>query len=175
MSQKDFYDEDEVINSLVNEKTPQPNSSKEENRNEQFHNQFPKGVQFQVGQTGCGCFDTRKLIINLAIYTIVLMATSGLLPGFYLSGITAAIRAALTLTLLNTFVKPLIIFFTFPITVATMGLFYFAINGIIIMMTSSIMGADFRIDNFLTALLAALVISLIQSAIKKYILKVDQL
>jgi len=165
MSNKDFYDEEEITRSIVNDKTP--------NRNQRQSGQEQPNIHVQ--QVGCGCFDMRKFFTNLIIYSVVLMVTAGLFPGFYIESIFAAIRAAFTLTLLNTFVKPLIVFFTFPLTVLTLGLFYFVINGIIIMMTAAIMGESFVISNFFTALVVAIFISLLQHFIKKYLLKVDQL
>jgi len=172
MSNKDFYDEDEIIDSIVNE-TPNMTEEFRRNQNQQYHT--GQGPQIHFQQVGCGCFDSRKFLTNFGIYIVVLMVTAGLFPGFYLSGVFGAIRAAFTLTLLNTFVKPLIIFFTFPITIVTLGLFYFAINGIILMMTAGLMGSAFVISNFFTAIIAALFISILQHFIKKHVLKVDQL
>lgn len=103
------------------------------------------------------------------------MVTAGLFPGFRIASIPAAVRASLTLTLLNTFVKPLIVFFTFPLTIATLGLFYLIVNGIIIWITAGIMGDAFIISNFFTAFFAAIFISLLQHFIKTHLLKVDQM
>jgi len=173
MSNKDFYDEDEIIDSIVNEKTP--NMTEEFQRQQQQGNPFGGIHVQQVGCGGCGCFDLRKLLTNFLIYTVVLMVTSGIFPGFTLSGIQAAIQAGAILTLLNTFVKPILIFFTFPLTIMTLGLFYFVINAIIILMTAGFMGYDFVISNFGIAFLAALFISLLQHLIKRHLLRVDQL
>jgi len=171
MSDKDFYNEDEIIDSIVNEKTP---STDENFRNNRWQNPYGR-PNVHVQQIGCGCFDGRKFLTNFLIYSLVLMVTSGIFPGFYLDGIPSAIRASFTLTLLNTFVKPLIIFVTFPLTIVTLGLFYLVVNGIIIWITARIMGDSFVISNFLTAFLAAIFISLLQQLIKKHLLKVDQL
>jgi len=171
VSNKDFYDEDEIIKSIVDEKTP--NMTEEFQRN-QWRNQNGR-PNIHVHQVGCGCFDLRKFFTNFLIYSVVLMVTAGLFPGFYIASIPAAIRASFTLTLLNTFVKPFIVFFTFPITIVTLGLFYLIINGLIIWMTASRMGDDFIISNFFTAFIAAIFISLLQHYIKKHLLKVDQL
>lgn len=174
MSHKDSYNEEEIIDSIVNEKTP--------NMTEEFtQNQRQNSTQFgnihvqQLGCNGCGCFDLRKMFTNFLIYTVVLMVTSGIFPGFQIIDVGAAMRAGLILTLLNTFVKPLIVIFTFPLTIATLGLFYFVINAIIVLMTAGMMGYDFVISNFFTAFFAAIFISLLQHFIKKHLLKVDQL
>jgi len=171
MSNKDYYDEDEVIDSLVNDKTP--------NKNENFSNDrwqgFSGNRNVNVHQVGCGCFDIRKFLINFLIYTIVLMVTAGLFPGFYIANFSAALRAAFTLSLLNTFVKPLLVFATFPLTIATLGMFYLVVNGIIIWITAGIMGDSFVISSFFTAFIAAIFISTLQHFIKKHLLKVDQM
>ena len=171
VSDKDFYDEDEIIDSIVNEKAP--SMTEESQRNQGYG--WNRNQNVRVQQVGCGCFDSRKFVINFLIYSVTLMVTAGLFPGFYIDGIASAIWAALTLTLLNTFVKPIIVFFTFPLTVVTLGAFYFVVNGIIIMMTARIMGDSFIITNFLIAMIAAIFISIIQQFIKKQILKVDHL
>ena len=170
MPNKDSYDEDEIIDSLVNEKMP---------TTENFHNSRWHSPDSQhnvhIHQASCGCFDGRKFLTNFLIYSLVLMVTAGLFPGFYIASIPAAIGASFTLTLLNTFVKPLIVFFTFPLTIATLGLFYLVVNGMIIWITASIMGESFIISNFFTAFFAAIFISILQHFIKKHLLKVDQL
>lgn len=171
MSNKDFYDEDEIIESLVDEKIP--NMTEEFHRNQRRNQNGQPNIHMH--QVGCGCFDPRKFFTNFLIYSVVLMVTAGLFPGIYIAGIPAAIRAAFTLTLLNTFVKPFIVFFTFPITVLTLGLFYLIINGIIIWMTANMMGGYFVISSGFTAFFAAIFISLLQHYIKRYLLKVDQL
>lgn len=171
MSRKDFYDEDEIIDSIVNDRAP--NMTEEFQRNQRQNQNGRPNVYVQ--QVGCGCFDLRKFFTNFLIYSVVLMVTAGLFPGFYIADIPAAIRASFTLTLLNTFVKPLIVFFTFPITIITLGLFYLIINGIIIWMTANMMGGYFVISSPFTAFFAAIFISLLQHYIKKHLLKVDQL
>lgn len=173
MSHKQFYDEKEVIDSIVDEK---PNHTDEFTRNQRQRQQqsnpyFQGQPNLHVQQLGCGCFDSRKFMINFLIYIATLMTTAAFFPGFYLASAPAAIRAAFTLTLLNTFVKPILIFFTFPLMVVTLGFAYFLINGMILSMTASMMGSDFVISNFFTTMLAAMFISILQFFIKEHVLK----
>ncbi|MCL1989649.1 MAG: phage holin family protein [Defluviitaleaceae bacterium] len=171
MSKKDFYDEDEIIKNINNEEMP--------DWKEDFQNHLWRETTGQphlrVQRVRLGCFNVRKLLTNFVIYSVVLMVTAGLFPGFYLDGIFAAIQAAFILTLLNTFVKPIIVLFTFPLTIATLGFFYFIINGMIMMLTAGMMGYSFVITNFFVAFLTAIFISILQNFIRKKILKVDQL
>ena len=156
---KDVIDEKEVIDSLVGE-------APEKNAGGANFNSF--GSTGNVTQVGCGCFDIRKMLINLCIYTIALMVTGWLFQGFYIANVGAAVRAAILMSFLNVVVKPFLIFFTLPLTILTMGLFYFMINGIILMIASGFMGSDFQISTLFTAIFASFFISFLQSFMKNF-------
>lgn len=70
-----------------------------------------------------------QLLIRLLITTIAVLITDLLLPGVSLgdmsntNGLITALLVAVVLGLLNTFLKPLLILFTLPATLLTMGLF----------------------------------------------------
>ena len=61
-----------------------------------------------------------------------------ILPGVEVSGYVSAIIVALIISLLNMFVRPLLIFFTLPATIVTFGLFLFVINAIIILLADKL-------------------------------------
>jgi putative membrane protein len=66
------------------------------------------------------------------------------------------------LGLLNIFVKPILVLFTLPVTLFTLGLFLLVINAILILLCAKIVGG-FRVDSFFTALIFSVVLSLSQS------------
>jgi len=68
----------------------------------------------------------------------------------------------LVLSLLNVFIKPLIVLFTLPVTLLSMGLFLLVINALIIILCAKIVGG-FVIDGFWTALFFSIILSLLQS------------
>ncbi|MEE0881173.1 MAG: phage holin family protein, partial [Turicibacter sp.] len=78
-----------------------------------------------------GCFDIKSIIINLIVYTLVLMVTSGWFDGFYVENTFAALNTALVMSALNIILKPIIVLLTLPLTIITFGLFYVIINGLI--------------------------------------------
>jgi putative membrane protein len=82
------------------------------------------------------------------------------LPGVTLSGFWAALLAALVLGLINVFIKPLLIIFTLPINILTLGLFTLVINALVIMMASGIT-PGFKVDGFWNALLFSIVLSIV--------------
>jgi putative membrane protein len=81
------------------------------------------------------------------------------LPGIHIASFPALAVAALVLGLLNALVKPILVLLTLPITVMTLGLFYFVVNGLTFALTSALV-PGFNIDSFWWAILGALVVSL---------------
>jgi putative membrane protein len=71
-----------------------------------------------------------------------------------------AIIVALVLALLNTFIKPILVILTIPVTIITLGLFLLVINILIIKWTDRLVGG-FTVDGWLSALLFSLIVSLV--------------
>jgi putative membrane protein len=90
------------------------------------------------------------------------MFLSHFIKGVYVENFTTSIIVAMVLGLLNLFVKPILILFTLPITLFTLGLFLLVINAILILLCAKIVGG-FRVDSFFTALIFSMVLSLFQS------------
>lgn len=113
----------------------------------------------------------RNWIFSLIINTVVLLVVAGYFDSFHLDGIGAAFLASVILSIMNVIVKPILVILTLPVTVLSLGLFLIVINAITLMMTSALMGDLFIIDSFGYALLAAIVISLLNMAIQKLIIE----
>ncbi|MBU5310148.1 phage holin family protein [Ligilactobacillus saerimneri] len=101
---------------------------------------------------------------------IAFIALAGLMPNqFYVSGILVAFVAAIVLGLLNALVKPILILLSLPITVLSMGLFYFVINALMLQMTSAFMGSSFHFASFGVTFLVALILSAVNVIISTYL------
>jgi len=72
-----------------------------------------------------------------------------------------ALLAALTIMVLNRFVKPLLILLTIPATLFTFGLFILVINAIILLLASEII-EEFQIKSFWAAVGLSLFLSVVQ-------------
>lgn len=68
--------------------------------------------------------------------------------------------AALILAVLNALIKPLIIIFTLPAIVFTLGFFLVVINGVIVWLLGLVYG-QLNVESFWTAVLAGLIIGLV--------------
>ncbi len=95
-----------------------------------------------------------RFIINLLLLALV----AWMFEGIQISGALSLIFAGIILGLLNTFLRPILVIFTLPLTILTLGLFIFVINALLFMMTSA-MVKGFYISSFWVALAAALVYS----------------
>jgi len=100
-------------------------------------------------------FLARWLISAISIYII-----AGLSIGVNASSFKATLVAAAILGIVNTIIKPILVIFTLPITIMTLGLFTFIINGITLMITSSIVGG-FNVSNIFAAVVASVLISIV--------------
>jgi putative membrane protein len=116
-------------------------------------------------------FDMKSWIVSILVNALILTVVAGYFDSFYLSGIGAALAASFILSVLNVLVKPFLILLTLPVTVFTLGLFLFVINGVTLMITEGLMGDSFNIDDFGAAILAAVVISLLNLMIEKAIVE----
>jgi putative membrane protein len=112
-----------------------------------------------------------RWISSILVNSLVLIVVAGYFESFYIEGVGAAIIASIILAVLNVLVKPILILLTLPVTVLSLGLFLFIINAITLWMTQSIMGESFVIETFGMAILAAIVISILNLMIQKVIIE----
>lgn len=106
-----------------------------------------------------------RLLTRLLFNTIAALVASYLLSGVHINSVTTALVVAIVLALLNTFIKPILVILTIPITIVTLGLFLIVINVLIIKWTASIVDG-FSVDNWLWALLFSIVISIVSSILE---------
>ncbi|MDC3412260.1 phage holin family protein [Aquibacillus sp. 3ASR75-11] len=102
-----------------------------------------------------------RWLLSLFLNAIAIIAVAQILDSFYVEGFMTAIIASFIVSILNLIVKPILVVLTLPITFVTFGLFLFVINAITLMITQSVLGAAFVIDGFGSAILAAVVIAIL--------------
>ena len=111
-----------------------------------------------------------KILLGWAINALCLLALPYLVPAVKLSGFGTALLVALVLGLLNIFIRPLLFVLTLPITLLTLGLFTFVINGLMFWLAARLIDG-FAITNFGWAILAAVVYSLISWAVSSLLMR----
>jgi putative membrane protein len=101
-------------------------------------------------------------IIQFLLTGLAVLLTAYLLPGVHVDHYGHALLAALVLAIANVLLKPLLIIFTIPLTIATLGLFLLVINAIIIIVVDYFV-PGFRVDGFWWALAFSLILSIFNS------------
>jgi putative membrane protein len=84
---------------------------------------------------------------------------SAVVPGVHLDSVGTLLLASLVLGLVNAIVRPLVLLFTLPLTVLTLGLFILVINAAMVGLVAWLV-PSFHVDGFFSALFAALLVSL---------------
>lgn len=99
-----------------------------------------------------------NVLMRLLIRGLSVVITSYLLPGIHIENFLTAIVVGVVLGIINTVIKPVLIILTLPINLLTLGLFTFLLNGLLVLLTSSLV-PGFRVDNFGWAILFSILIS----------------
>ena len=107
-----------------------------------------------------------SFLVRILTTTLAILLVTKLMPGVSVNSVTTAIILSLVLAVLNVFVKPILIFFTLPITVFTLGLFLLVINALIILIASNLVDG-FKVNGFWSALFFSIVLSLTISLFDK--------
>jgi len=103
-----------------------------------------------------------NLLNRLLITSVAAVAGAYILPGVHVDGVWAAILFAIVLSLLNAFLKPVLVVLTLPATFITFGLFLLVINAIVILVADWLMDS-FDVDGFGWALIFSFLLSLASS------------
>jgi len=100
-------------------------------------------------------------MFRLLIHMVAILIISYLLPGVIrVDGVWAALVAAFILGIVNAILRPILIFFTLPITVLTLGLFLLVINGLMLWLVSAVV-SGFQVNGFWGAVLGSILISIV--------------
>lgn len=102
----------------------------------------------------------QRVVLN----TVIFLVLANFLDGFHVDQWTSAVLAAVILSLLNAIVKPIVTLLSLPVTLLTLGLFYFVINGLMIWLTGYFV-AGFMVSSFGQAILVSMILSLVNSLV----------
>lgn len=98
------------------------------------------------------------------------LITAYVVPGIFVSNFYIAFIVAFVWGFISFFIKPILTILTLPISIFTLGLFSFVLNGLLFWFISSFI-EGFKIDGFLSAVLGAFAVSILTSIFSKIFLK----
>jgi putative membrane protein len=103
----------------------------------------------------------RNFLIRVVINALALAATAYILPGIAVSSdVGAVLLVALIFGVINAIIKPIVVILTLPATILTLGLFIFVINGLMLLLTSSLSGGRLVVAGLGTAILGGIVMGI---------------
>lgn len=105
-----------------------------------------------------------KLLFRILITAILVLVIAKIMKGVIVDEFTTALTVAIVLGLLNFFVKPILVLFTLPVTIFTLGLFLLVINAVMIILCDHFV-EGFHVSSFWTAMLFSIILSLSQSLV----------
>ena|SRR3989338_3796947 len=101
-----------------------------------------------------------KTLIHFVVSALAIMVTAYILPEVSINGPLAAFVLAVVLGVINTFLRPILIFLTLPLTIITLGLFVLVINALLIFLASYIV-PGFIVADFWSAFLFGIVLAIV--------------
>jgi putative membrane protein len=111
-----------------------------------------------------------KLLLNWVLSALAVWVVSKIVPGFYVSGVVAALIAALAIGFINATVGLVLKIVTFPLTLLTLGLFWLVINALMLEFASALLSPGFQVHGFFAAFIGAIVLSLVNMLLKAIVM-----
>jgi putative membrane protein len=108
-----------------------------------------------------------RLLLNWLLSAIALLIVSYVVPGFHLEGFKAALIAAIVIGLINATLGLLLKLITLPLTLLTLGVFWWVVNAFMLILASRLLAPQFMINGFLAAFLGAILLSLVNVVLRK--------
>jgi putative membrane protein len=103
-----------------------------------------------------------RLILNWLLSALAVWIVSRVVPGIYVNSPMTALIAALAIGLINATIGFVLKILTFPLTLLTLGLFWFVINALMLELASALV-PGFLVRGFFAAFVGAIVLSVVSS------------
>src|SRR6476646_6211480 len=111
-----------------------------------------------------------RLLLNWVLSALAVWIVAQLGIGISVRGFVAALVAALVIGFINAtigFVRKIV---TFPLTLLTLGLFWFVVNALMLELASALLSPGFQVRGFLAAFVGAIVLSLVNLLLKAIVM-----
>lgn len=109
-------------------------------------------------------------LLTTLVTALGLLVVDLIVPGVSIATVTAAVLAALSLGLVNGFIRPVLVILSLPATFLTLGLFSLFLNGFCFWL-ASLLVPGFAVHGFLGFLLGPVVLSFVSTFLTKYLVE----
>lgn len=110
-----------------------------------------------------------RLLLNWVLSALAVWIVAQIVPGVHVSGAAAALIAALAIGFINATIGFVLKIVTFPLTLLTLGLFWFVINALMLELASALV-PGFQVHGFFAAFVGAIVLSLVNLLLKAIVM-----
>jgi putative membrane protein len=111
-----------------------------------------------------------RLIVTWLLNALALFVLPYLLPSIHVASYRSALVAALVLAFINTLIRPILVLLTLPVTLLTLGLFIFVINGLLFWFVGSFI-TGFTVGGFWSGVFGAIIYSVISWVLASLLLR----
>ncbi|KWW29724.1 MAG: putative membrane protein [bacterium P3] len=98
-------------------------------------------------------------LARVVVMSLAAVLAGYLLPGIWFDSMATVIVTAVVISLLNNFIRPILIVVTLPFTLFSMGLFLLVVNAVIILLAAALV-PRFHVDGFGSAFWFSLLLTL---------------
>ncbi len=110
----------------------------------------------------------RSFLLHWIVTAIALAVSAMLVPGIAVASSGVLLVSALGLGLVNAVIKPILVVLTLPITLLTLCLFYFVVNGLALAFAAWVV-PGFQVASLASAIFGALVVSLVSLLLSRLV------
>ena len=114
-----------------------------------------------------------KLLAGWIVNALALLGVAYFVPGIHVSGFAIALVAAMVIGLANMLIKPILVILTLPVTILTLGLFIFVINGILFWAVGHFL-QGFEVHTLTAGIIGSFVYSIISWLLSAIIIDKDK-
>lgn len=111
----------------------------------------------------------RGLAVRWVLNALALLLTAWLMPGVEIRGFGAALIAALVLGVVNAIIRPVVLFFTLPLNILTLGLFTLVVNAMMLLIAKSVVNG-FVVSGFWAAFFGSIVLTVVSGLLSAVVL-----
>ncbi|MEN3354857.1 MAG: putative rane protein [Betaproteobacteria bacterium] len=111
-----------------------------------------------------------RILLVWLVNTLALIAVAYLMPSITVSSFSSALIAALILGLVNAIIRPVLVLLTLPVTILTLGLWIFVINGLLFWFVGSFV-PGFVVHGFWAGIIGSILFSIVSWLLSALILR----
>jgi len=110
-----------------------------------------------------------RALVQIALNGVAVLVAAYLVPGILYTGtLPSLLIVGLVIGLINLIVKPIVTFFSFPLILLTLGLFYLLINGLVLYLAAWLLPNQLQVSGCGAAILGGLVMALVNWLLRAF-------